>query len=235
MSQVQYGSGKIGGHVANLSPMNASSPFDPDCRSCPRLAGFLDDVKRQFPDYHARPVAPFGDPDARLLIVGLAPGMHGANASGRPFTGDYAGLLLYQALYDFGFSNQLTSTHRDDGLELRNARITNAVKCLPPQNKPTCDEIKQCNGYLASELKTLPTRSVILALGNIAHQAVLRAYGLKSSVAKFGHHVVFQLPNGHHLLSSYHCSRYNVQTKRLTMAMLADVFATAQQLLASQP
>jgi len=205
--------------------------FDPDCRRCPRLSTFLDDVKCRHPDYHARPVAPFGDPDARLLVVGLAPGMHGANATGRPFTGDYAGLLLYQALYDFGYGNQFQSTHLGDGLQLTNCRITNAVKCLPPQNKPTGDEIKACNPYLAQELRTLPERAVILVLGNIAHQAVLRAYGLKVNAAKFAHHAVFELPDGKCLVSSYHCSRYNVQTKRLSMAMLAEVFATIARLL----
>jgi uracil-DNA glycosylase family 4 len=205
--------------------------FDPDCRQCPRLSSFLDDVKCQHPDYHARPVAPFGDSNPRLLIVGLAPGMHGANATGRPFTGDYAGLLLYQALYDFGFSNQLESTRLDDGLQLYNCRITNAVKCLPPQNKPTTDEIKCCNTYLAKEILTLPNNAVILTLGNIAHQAVLRAYGLKTNTAKFAHHAVFELPDGKPLVSSYHCSRYNVQTKRLSMSMLAEVFSTIGRLL----
>lgn len=213
--------------------MPHSPYFNQECHACPRLANFLDDVKQKHPDYHARPVAPFGDPQARLLIVGLAPGMHGANASGRPFTGDYAGLLLYQALYDFGFSNQLESTSLCDGLQLTNARITNAVKCLPPQNKPAGDEIKQCNPYLAKELETLPENSVILALGNIAHQAVLRAYGLKITAAKFGHHKFYDLPDGNKLVSSYHCSRYNVQTKRLSMAMLAAVFADIRGLLAA--
>ncbi len=210
-----------------------SSYFNQECRQCPRLTGFLDEVKSKYPSYHALPVAPFGDAEARLLVVGLAPGMHGANATGRPFTGDYAGLLLYQALYDFGYSNQLQSTDLGDGLILDNCRITNAVKCLPPQNKPTGDEIKQCNPYLAAEIKTLPKQSVILALGNIAHQAVLRAYGLKAGAAKFAHHAVFNLPDGHTLVSSYHCSRYNVQTKRLSMAMLAEVFATIERLLAA--
>ncbi len=211
--------------------MFPSNFFKQDCRDCPRLAGFLDDVKRKYPDYHALPVAPFGDPGARLLIVGLAPGMHGANASGRPFTGDYAGLLLYQALYDYGFSNQAESAALNDGLALVDCRITNAVKCLPPQNKPTGDEIKRCNHFLAAEIKALPEHSVILALGNIAHQAVLRAYGLKSNAAKFGHHTSFTLPDGNRLVSSYHCSRYNVQTQRLSMAMLAEVFATVRSFL----
>lgn len=211
--------------------INKKPLFDLDCQQCPRLADFLCTVKRQHPNYHARPVAPFGDPEARLLIVGLAPGMHGANASGRPFTGDYAGLLLYKALFDFGFSNQLQSTALDDGLILQNCRITNAVKCLPPQNKPTGEEIKQCNHFLQAELKTLPPKSVILVLGNIAHQAVLRAYGLKISATAFGHHRFFTLPDGNTLVSSYHCSRYNVQTKRLSMEMLADVFVDIKRLL----
>lgn len=211
--------------------MNQPTYFNQDCKECPRLAEFLCEVKQKHPDYHALPVAPFGDQNAQLLIVGLAPGMHGANATGRPFTGDYAGLLLYQALYDFGFSNQLESTHLQDGLQLSNCRITNAVKCLPPQNKPTGDEIKQCNPYLAAEIKTLPQKAVILALGNIAHQAVLRAYGLKATAAKFGHHQFFELPDGNKLVSSYHCSRYNVQTKRLSMQMLSAVFADIRTLI----
>ncbi|MCQ8117013.1 uracil-DNA glycosylase [Methylomonas rosea] len=214
--------------------MSNSSYFKQDCKACPRLSEFLCEVKAKYPAYHALPVPPFGDPEARLLVVGLAPGMHGANATGRPFTGDYAGLLLYQALYDFGYSNQLESTNLADGLQLSNCRITNAVKCLPPQNKPTGDEIKQCNPYLAAEIKTLPKHSVILALGNIAHQAVLRVYGLKSGEAKFAHHVSFALPDGNTLVSSYHCSRYNVQTKRLSMEMLAAVFVTIQNLLSAR-
>jgi len=209
--------------------------FNPDCKSCTRLSAFLHSVKQKHPDYHALPVAPFGDSNARLLIVGLAPGMHGANATGRPFTGDYAGLLLYQTLYDFGYSNQPHSTDRNDGLTLTDCRITNAVKCLPPQNKPTGDEIKQCNPYLAAEIQTLTEHAVILALGSIAHQAVLRAYGLKMNAAAFGHHRQFQLPDGKHLVSSYHCSRYNVQTKRLSMEMLADVFVTIGRLLHNTP
>ncbi|QWF70397.1 uracil-DNA glycosylase [Methylomonas paludis] len=211
--------------------MPVSAYFNLACRQCPRLANFLDEVKQKYPSYHALPVAPFGDINARLLVVGLAPGMHGANASGRPFTGDYAGILLYQALFDFGFSNQLESNNLADGLTLTDCRITNAVKCLPPQNKPTGDEIKQCNHYLAAELDTLPEKSVILVLGNIAHQAVLRAYGIKTAAMPFGHHRVYPLANGHTLVSSYHCSRYNVQTRRLSMEMLSQVFATIRNIL----
>jgi len=205
--------------------------FDLDCRSCKRLDDFLVEVKNKYPDYHARPVAPFGDENAKLLIVGLAPGMHGANATGRPFTGDYAGLLLYEALFNFGYSNQIDSESLSDGLKLKNCRITNAVKCLPPQNKPTGTEINQCNHFLAEEIKTLPDQAVIMALGTIAHQSVLKAYGLKLSTAKFGHNKQYQLPDGRMLVSSYHCSRYNVQTKRLTREMFADVFNTIKLLI----
>jgi uracil-DNA glycosylase len=205
--------------------------FKPDCTDCPRLSRFLTEVKQKYPAYHALPVAPFGDEKAKLLIVGLAPGMHGANASGRPFTGDYAGLLLYETLYKFGYSNQAEATALDDGLVLKNARITNAVKCLPPENKPTGMEINQCNHFLAAELQTLPAQAVILALGNIAHQAVLKACGVKISAAKFAHNAVHQLPDGRYLVDSYHTSRYNIQTKRLTEPMFTAVFKTLQELL----
>ena len=212
--------------------MLSKQVFDRDCRACSRLANFLCEVKQKHPDYHALPVAPFGDSRPQLLIVGLAPGMHGANATGRPFTGDYAGLLLYEALFQFGYSNQKESDALNDGLALKNCRITNAVKCLPPQNKPTGSEINQCNHFLTEEIKTLPDSAVIMALGNIAHQAVLKAYSLKLSTAKFGHNKQHQLPDGKMLVSSYHCSRYNVQTKRLTKDMFADVFKTIDDLLA---
>ncbi len=205
--------------------------FDSQCRLCPRLANFLDDVKQKYPDYHARPVAPYGDANAKLLVVGLAPGMHGANATGRPFTGDYAGLLLYEALYEFGYSNQILSESLHDGLVLKNCRISNAVKCLPPQNKPTGDEVNQCNRFLAAELATLPDGAVILALGTVAHQAVIKALGLKASSAKFAHNVQHALSDGRVLVDSYHTSRYNVQTKRLTKAGFTDVFQRIESLL----
>lgn len=202
--------------------------FDQECRHCQRLDAFLCEVKQKHPNYHARPVPPFGDDNPRLLVVGLAPGMHGANASGRPFTGDYAGLLLYRALYDFGYSNKAESVATDDGLRLQGCRITNAVKCLPPQNKPTGAEINRCNPFLAAEIESLPDGAVILALGNIAHQAVLKVYGLKLKSARFAHNQTYPLPDGKTLVSSYHCSRYNVQTKRLTSEMFAEVFKTIQ-------
>jgi len=214
--------------------MYSKEIFDQDCRQCKRLDNFLCEVKHKYPDYHARPVAPFGDKNAKLLIVGLAPGMHGANATGRPFTGDYAGLLLYEALYEFGYSNQTTSESLTDGLELKHCRITNAVKCLPPQNKPAGAEINQCNPFLAAELKSLPEHAVILALGTVAHQAVLKAYQLKLSTAAFAHNGHHLLPDGRTLVDSYHSSRYNVQTKRLTKEMFAEVFRTIEKLLENQ-
>ncbi|ADC72096.1 Uracil-DNA glycosylase superfamily [Thioalkalivibrio sp. K90mix] len=197
--------------------------FDPHCRRCPRLAGFLDDVRAKHPDYHAAPVASFGPLDARLLIVGLAPGMHGANATGRPFTGDYAGVLLYETLHQYGFATAPESVSADDGLQLLDCRITNAVKCLPPQNKPTTEEIRTCNGFLASEMDAMQPR-VILALGKIAHDAVLRARGLPLSSLRFAHGAEHAL-DGMRLIDSYHCSRYNTQTRRLTPAMFGELFA----------
>ncbi len=169
-------------------------------------------------------MAPFGDPEARLLIVGLAPGMHGANASARPFTGDYAGILLYQALYDHGYSTAPESLSRDDGLRLKGCRITNAVKCLPPENRPTTAEIKACNPYLAAELAGLAGGSVVLALGAIAHNAVLRALGLTLSRHRFGHGALHRIGPGLRLVDSYHCSRYNTQTRRLTREQFYAVF-----------
>ena len=205
--------------------------FDPDCRNCPRLAAFLDAVKEKNPDYHCRPVPPFGDPAADFLIVGLAPGMHGANRTGRPFTGDHAGILLYETLHDFGFSNQARSVAVDDGLRLLNCRITNAVKCLPPDNKPVSAEINTCNAYLANELRTLPENSVILALGGIAHRAVIRSMSLRQADYPFGHAAEHEIMPGLILLDSYHCSRYNTNTRRLTDEMFRSVFARAKELL----
>jgi uracil-DNA glycosylase len=205
--------------------------FDFNCRQCPRLASFLDEVKEKHPDYHARPVAPFGVDDPKLLIVGLAPGMHGANATGRPFTGDHAGILLYKALHQFGFSNQESATRADDGLELVNCRISNAVKCLPPANKPTGDEINVCNQFLSAELETLSTGTVILALGLVAHKAVIKALNLKQKDYPFGHGNTASLANGQWLIDSYHCSRYNTQTRRLTERMFFDIFKNIHEFI----
>ncbi len=205
--------------------------FDLNCRKCQRLATFLDDVKQEHPDYHARPVPPFGVDDPSLLIVGLAPGMHGANATGRPFTGDHAGILLYKALYHHGFSNQETGTHADDGLVLKNCRISNAVKCLPPANKPTGDEINVCNQFLSAELQTLAPGTVILALGLIAHKAVVKARNLKQKDYPFAHGQVAKLDNDQWLIDSYHCSRYNTQTRRLTEKMFFEIFEKSLELI----
>lgn len=200
-----------------------------DCPLCPRLVSFREQNKIKFPDYYNGAVPPFSAPKVRLLIVGLAPGLHGANNTGRPFTADYAGDLLYPTLIKYGFAKGNYAERADDGLQLIDARITNAVRCVPPENKPTPAEIKICNQFLQSELKALQP-PVIVALGLVAHQAVLRALGLKISFAKFGHGAEHQLPNGSVFLNSYHCSRYNTNTGRLTEKMFHDVFARAQQL-----
>lgn len=205
--------------------------FDPACTACPRLAAYLAECRQRHPSYHGRPVAPFGPADARLLIVGLAPGYHGANASGRPFTGDHAGLLLYATLHAHGYASAPVSTARDDGLRLLDCRISNAVKCVPPANKPEGSEVQRCNVYLANELAASPQVSVVLALGAIAHGAVLRALGLRAVDHAFAHGAEHALPAGRVLLDSYHCSRYNTQTRRLTPAMFDAVFARARQLL----
>ncbi len=204
-----------------------------ECTACPRLAGFLAEVRVAHPDYHARPVLPFGDPRARLLVVGLAPGMHGANRSGRPFTGDYAGILLYETLHAFGFASRPQSVSADDGLELIDCRISNAVKCLPPENKPEPSEIKTCNPHLAAELAQAKEVRVVLALGLVAHKAVLMAVGLKQSACAFAHGARHELPDGRVLVDSYHCSRYNTQTRRLTSADFQDVFRRVRDELAS--
>lgn len=204
--------------------------FDPACRRCPRLAAFLDEGRATHPSYHCAPVAPFGDSRPRLLIVGLAPGFHGANATGRPFTGDYAGVLLYETLHRYGWASAPVSRARDDGLQLTGARITNAVKCVPPGNKPLPAEILTCNGFLKAELAGLADDTVILALGAIAHGAVLRAEGLRTAALKFAHGAQYTLPSGRRLVDSYHCSRYNTNTRRLTEAMFRDVVGRASEL-----
>lgn len=206
--------------------------FDPDCRRCSRLAAFLDEVRTLHPDYFCRPVPAFGAEAARLLIVGLAPGMHGANATGRPFTGDYAGVLLYQTLYKFGFATAPVSESADDGLQLVDCRITNAVKCLPPQNKPTGAEIKACRSFLAHELEDLSDGAVVVALGSIAHRSVVAAFDMRQTDAPFVHAAEHHLVRGITLLDSYHCSRYNTQTRRLTAPMFERVFARARDIIA---
>jgi len=203
--------------------------FCPDCTLCPRLASFLVKTARAYPDYHCKPVAPFGEAAPKLLIVGLAPGMHGANRTGRPFTGDYAGILLYDTLFALGLSSARESVDRSDGLELIGARITNAVKCLPPDNKPLPAEIKTCNRYLGAELAQLSSVKSVLALGTVAHDSVLMGLGLKRSFAKFGHGNEHPLPGGRVMIDSYHCSRYNTNTRRLTPDMFMKVMKRAAQ------
>ncbi len=209
-------------HPSTQTPATAS--FDVTCRNCSRLADFRISVLEKYPNYWCRPVPPFGVAAPSLLLVGLAPGMHGANRTGRPFTGDHAGILLYSTLHRYGFATAPVSTAADDGLELVGCRITNAVKCLPPENKPTPKEIKTCNEYLKAELILQPPMSIVLSLGRIAHDAVLMALGLKASAARFAHGARHVLPNDLFLFDSYHCSRYNTQTKRLTEAMFHQVF-----------
>ncbi len=209
--------------------------FRPDCRDCRRLSGFLDGVRRAHPDYHAAPVPAFGPRRARLLIVGLAPGLHGANRTGRPFTGDHAGILLYRTLHEQGFATRPESVSAGDGLRLRDCRITNSVKCLPPANRPNGFEVRTCNRYLCSEITSLPRDAVILALGGTAHRAVLAATGARASGAVFGHGVHHRLPDGRRLVDSYHCSRYNTQTGRLTPAMFRRVVAGVRRLLERGP
>lgn len=208
---------------ARLPAAGIPPAFTTACALCPRLAAHLAQVRAGHPGYHARPVPPFGATDARLLIVGLAPGMHGANRTGRPFTGDHAGLLLYETLHRYGFSSQPEGLSPDDGLVLRDCRITNAVKCLPPQNKPTPAEVRTCNVYLEQEIAGMRRGSAVLALGRIAHEAVLRAAGLKAADRAFAHGARHELPGGLALFDSYHCSRYNTQTRRLTPDMFRDV------------
>ncbi len=200
------------------------STYDPYCNKCPRLASFLRRVKTRHPGYFCKPVPSFGDENSRLLIVGLAPGKHGANATGRPFTGDHAGILLYQTLFNFGFASKNESTSTNDGLNLVDCRITNAVKCLPPDNKPVGAEINQCNEYLANEINQLKPGSLILSLGLLSHRAVVKALGLKQSDYKFIHGAHYKLTSNLSLIDSYHCSRYNTNTRRLTVAMFHDVF-----------
>ena len=204
--------------------------FDEDCRECPRLSLFLDDVQERYPDYYCRPVPPFGAANARFLVVGLAPGMHGANRTGRPFTGDHAGVLLYQMLHKYGFASRDYSEAADDDLRLIDCRITNAVKCLPPDNKPVGAEINTCNNFLANELRMLRSDAVVMALGGIAHRAVIKALGMRQVEFKFGHAAVHDVKH-FKLLDSYHCSRYNTNTGRLTEEMFDGIFAKASELL----
>lgn len=197
----------------------------PDCRICPRLAAFRDEQIENFPDWHNAPVPSFGPDDASLLIVGLAPGLRGANRTGRPFTGDYAGDLLYPTLIRHGFARGRFDKTPDDGLELIDCRITNAVRCVPPANKPVGAEINACRGFLVGELTGATPPTVIMTLGGIAHQSTLRALDLPARIWSFTHGAQHVLPDGRAICPSYHCSRYNVNTGRLTPEMFDQVIA----------
>ncbi len=205
--------------------MAATEP-DYNCTRCPRLREFILSNREKYPEFFNGPVPSFGNRDARLLIVGLAPGLKGANATGRPFTGDYAGDLLYKALGKFDFTKGTYAGHAGDGLELKDCMITNAVRCVPPQNKPVGAEINTCRDYHIAQIADLKNLKVIMCLGKISHDSTVRALGLKLKDYPFKHNVVYTLENGVHLISSYHCSRYNTNTKRLTEEMFYDVFDT---------
>ena len=195
-----------------------------ECDKCPRLYEFIRAQDAEHGDWYNGAVPAFGSREAEILIVGLAPGLKGANATGRPFTGDFAGDTLYDALLKFGFATGDYQKRADDGVRLHNLRITNAVKCVPPQNKPTADEVNQCrDSYLIDELKSMTNLKVILALGGIAHKALIKTYGLSQAAHPFGHFKSYKLTDDITLLDSYHCSRYNVQTNRLTIDMFDDV------------
>lgn len=202
-----------------------------DCRRCPRLAGFRDENRIKFPDYFNDPVPSFGKTKPSLLVVGLAPGLHGANATGRPFTNDYAGDLLYPTLLKFGFAKGHYDARADDGLKLVDCQITNGVRCVPPQNKPLPEEITNCRFFLKEKLDHLPDVKIIIALGGIAHQTVLRSYEKKIAQYKFGHGAEHQLTDKTLLIDSYHCSRYNTNTGVLTTQMFEAIFERAKELL----
>jgi uracil-DNA glycosylase family 4 len=202
-----------------------------DCDLCPRLAAFRRENQAAYPEFHNAPVESFGPISARLLVVGLAPGLKGANRTARPFTGDYAGDLLYPTLAAFGFAEGRYDARSDDGLLLRDCRITNVVRCVPPGNKPVGAELNACRPFLVAEFGAMTVLKVVLALGTVAHASVLRAYGLKASAHKFGHGADFELPRGRMLVDSYHCSRYNTNTGRLTTEMFHDVFGRVRDAL----
>ncbi|POF28976.1 uracil-DNA glycosylase [Roseibium marinum] len=206
---------------ADLGPLEPPS----DCPACPRLVALREELKELHPDWHNAPVPSFGSSSPRLLVIGLAPGMKGANSTGRPFTGDYAGDLLYKTMLDYGFAEGTYLARPDDGLSLNGALITNAVRCLPPQNKPTGEEIRTCRPYLLATLAANPSIRAVLALGRIAHETFLTALELKRAGYPFAHGAQHELPGyGMDLFDSYHCSRYNTNTRRLTEEMFRSVF-----------
>lgn len=209
---------------------NATPEAPPGCQLCPRLVAYREENAAKHPDWFNGAVPSFGNEQARLLVIGLAPGVTGANKTGRPFTGDWAGDLLYATIDKFGFSEGAYQARPDDGLRLTGAMITNAVRCVPPANKPVGAEINQCRPFLQARIDALPRLSVLLCLGKIAHDSTVRALGLKLKDHPFGHATEYPVGNGLTLLSSYHCSRYNTNTGRLTADMFETVFARARSL-----
>ncbi len=208
---------------------------DRDCPLCPRLRTFREEQRSRFPDWHNAPVPSFGPLNASLLIVGLAPGLQGANRTGRPFTGDFAGDLLYPTLTSFGLAEGHFDRRPDDGLRLIGCRITNAVRCVPPANKPIGAEVANCRQFLQAEIAALPNLRAVLALGVVAHNSILAALGERRAGWPFRHGALHRLPSGLVLADSYHCSRYNTNTGRLTEAMFRDVFSALLPVLRSDP
>ncbi len=213
-------------------PRKTEEP-EADCQLCPRLARFREANRESLPGYHNGPVPSFGDAEVPLLIVGLAPGLHGANRSGRPFTGDHAGGLLYPTLLKFGFARGTYGAEANDGLRLIGCRITNAVRCVPPENKPTTGEVAACRPFLTAEMERMVGLRAIIALGQVAHRAVLAAKALVAARWPFAHGTVHRLPDGLLLADSYHCSRYNTNTGKLTAPMFEAVFAEVRSRLGS--
>jgi len=212
------------GTTGNPLPAVLCAEPDRDCPLCPRLLGFRETTRAREPDWFNSPVPSFGDPDGRLLIVGLAPGLQGANRTGRPFTGDFAGDLLYATLIEYGFANGVYQARPDDGLKLIDCRISNAVRCVPPQNKPLPAEIHTCRQFLSATLALMPRLSAIVALGRVAHESTLKALNVRSVAAPFAHGAIHQA-GAFRLYDSYHCSRYNTNTRVLTPEMFRSVFA----------
>ena len=210
--------------MVHFVEVNEVQAPDHNCALCPRLKDFREANKAAYPSFFNAPVPSFGSLDARVLIVGLAPGLKGANQTGRPFTGDYAGDLLYETLVDFGFAEGTYDKRRDDGLALLDCRITNAVRCVPPENKPIGAEVRNCAPFLIADLGAMAKLEIILSLGSLSHGAVLSALGCKKSAYRFAHEAFHELPSGLTLANSYHCSRYNTNTRRLTTEMFRAVF-----------
>jgi uracil-DNA glycosylase family 4 len=209
--------------------MDMATSLEPsrDCPLCPRLAAFREEQRAAHPDWYNAPVPSFGDPQAWLAIVGLAPGLQGANRTGRPFTGDFAGVLLYETLLKFGLAEGNYEARADDGLRLTGTIIVNAVRCVPPQNKPTPEEVRTCRRFLAPALAELPDLKVVVALGQIAHQSAVKALGGKLPKCRFSHLAEHRVPSGVTIIDSYHCSRYNQNTGRLSAEMFEAAFARA--------